>query len=144
MQHARARPAVSAAALGGWRKSAVRLRWSGFEGESGLTEESGDETGPVLNAPEPVPDCRRQLVQTAEFKAELFEQLARRSALAEAASDLPVSVRDISEGELVTWGVPCSSATSTRLQICYTKVARVAGRMLRGVDDCVENADRGG
>jgi len=44
-----------------------------------------------------------RIVELSGFKAELFEQLARRSTLAEAASELPAGARDISEGELLTW-----------------------------------------
>jgi SNF2 family DNA or RNA helicase len=43
------------------------------------------------------------IVELSGFKAELFEQLARRSTLAEAASELPAGTRDVSEGELLTW-----------------------------------------
>jgi superfamily II DNA or RNA helicase len=43
------------------------------------------------------------IVELSGFKAELFEQLARRSALAEAASDLPDGTRDVREGELLAW-----------------------------------------
>jgi superfamily II DNA or RNA helicase len=43
------------------------------------------------------------IVRLSGFKAELFEQLARRSALAEAASELPAGTRDVGEGELLSW-----------------------------------------
>jgi SNF2 family DNA or RNA helicase len=43
------------------------------------------------------------VVQLSGFKAELFNQLARRSALAEAASELPAGTRDVAEGELLEW-----------------------------------------
>jgi SNF2 family DNA or RNA helicase len=43
-----------------------------------------------------------RVVQLSGFKAELFEQLARRSTLAEASS-LPAGVREVSEGELLAW-----------------------------------------
>lgn len=36
-------------------------------------------------------------------KAELFNQLARRSTLAEEASELPAGARDVTEGELLEW-----------------------------------------
>jgi len=44
-----------------------------------------------------------RVVQLSGFKAELFEQLARRSSLAEAASEVPGGVRDVNEGELLAW-----------------------------------------
>jgi SNF2 family DNA or RNA helicase len=44
-----------------------------------------------------------RVVQLSGFKVELFEQIARPSALAEAASELPVSVRDVNDGELLVW-----------------------------------------
>lgn len=44
-----------------------------------------------------------RVVQLSGFKAELFEQLARRSSLAEAASHVPVGVQDVNEGELLAW-----------------------------------------
>jgi SNF2 family DNA or RNA helicase len=44
-----------------------------------------------------------RIVELSGFKAELFDQLARRSTLAEAASKLPAGTRDVSEGELLTW-----------------------------------------
>lgn len=45
-----------------------------------------------------------RIVQLSGLKAELFDQLARRSVLAEAASaELPGSVRDVREGELLEW-----------------------------------------
>lgn len=44
-----------------------------------------------------------RVVQLSGFKAELFDQLARHSVLADAASDLPAGVRDVSEGELLAW-----------------------------------------
>jgi SNF2 family DNA or RNA helicase len=44
-----------------------------------------------------------RIVELSGFKAELFDQLARRSTLAEAASELPAGTRDVSEGELLTW-----------------------------------------
>ncbi len=56
MQYATARPAVSAAALGGRREPVVRLRWSGLEGEFGLAEESGNEPGLALDAGEAAAD----------------------------------------------------------------------------------------
>lgn len=45
-----------------------------------------------------------RVVQLSGFKAELFEQLARRSSLAEAASEMPPGVRNVNEDELFTWG----------------------------------------
>jgi superfamily II DNA or RNA helicase len=44
-----------------------------------------------------------QIVELSGFKAKLFEQLARRSTLAEAASELPAGTRDVGEGELLSW-----------------------------------------
>ena len=44
-----------------------------------------------------------RVVQLSGFKAELFEQLARRSALAEAASEVPADMRDVDEHELLAW-----------------------------------------
>jgi SNF2 family DNA or RNA helicase len=44
-----------------------------------------------------------KIVELSSFKAELFNQLARRSTLAEAAADLPMGTRDVSENELLTW-----------------------------------------
>jgi SNF2 family DNA or RNA helicase len=44
------------------------------------------------------------IVQLTNYKAELFTQLARRSALAEAASELPANVHDAAESELLQWG----------------------------------------
>ena len=41
------------------------LRGSGFEAESGLAEEPGNEVGPVLDAPEPVRDSRGELADGA-------------------------------------------------------------------------------
>jgi hypothetical protein len=38
------------------------------------------------------------------FEAELFDQLARRSTLAEAAGKLPAGVQDVNESELLDWG----------------------------------------
>ena len=35
--------------------------------------------------------------------AELFDQLARHSVLADATSELPADVRDVNEAELLTW-----------------------------------------
>ena len=43
------------------------------------------------------------IVELSGFKTELFEQLARRSTLAEAATERPAGTRDVSEGELLTW-----------------------------------------
>jgi SNF2 family DNA or RNA helicase len=45
-----------------------------------------------------------RVVQLSGFKAELFEQLAHRSSLAEAASEMSAGVRDVNEGELLAWG----------------------------------------
>jgi SNF2-related domain len=45
-----------------------------------------------------------RIVQLTNFKAELFELLARRSILADAAAELPIDVRDVSESELLAWG----------------------------------------
>jgi SNF2 family DNA or RNA helicase len=44
-----------------------------------------------------------RVVQLSGFKTELFDQLARDSVLADAASELPVGVRDVNEGELLAW-----------------------------------------
>lgn len=44
-----------------------------------------------------------RIVKLSGFKAELFKQLARRSTLAEAASELPAETRDVREGELLNW-----------------------------------------
>jgi len=44
-----------------------------------------------------------RIVELSGFKTELFDQLARRSVLAEAASELPVGVHDVHEGELLAW-----------------------------------------
>lgn len=45
-----------------------------------------------------------RVVELSGFKAELFDQVARHSALADAASELPVNVHDVNEGELLAWG----------------------------------------
>jgi SNF2 family DNA or RNA helicase len=45
-----------------------------------------------------------RVVQLSGFKADLFEQLARYSTLAEAAGELPAGVHDVHEGELLAWG----------------------------------------
>jgi SNF2 family DNA or RNA helicase len=44
-----------------------------------------------------------RVVQLSGFKAELFDQLARPSVLADAASELPVGVSDVNEGDLLAW-----------------------------------------
>jgi SNF2 family DNA or RNA helicase len=44
-----------------------------------------------------------RIVQLSGFKAELFDQLARRSALAEAAGKLSAGVQDVNESELLDW-----------------------------------------
>jgi SNF2 family DNA or RNA helicase len=44
-----------------------------------------------------------RVVQLSGFKAELFNQLARYSVLADAASELPAGVREVDEGELLAW-----------------------------------------
>jgi SNF2 family DNA or RNA helicase len=44
-----------------------------------------------------------RVVQLSGFKAELFDQLARHSVLADATSELPSDVRDVNEAELLTW-----------------------------------------
>jgi superfamily II DNA or RNA helicase len=44
-----------------------------------------------------------RIVELSGFKTELFDQLARRSVLAEAASELPVGMHDVNEGELLAW-----------------------------------------
>ena len=49
------------------------------------------------------PSIDEHVVQLSGFKAKLFNQLARRSALAEAASELPAGTRDVTEGELLEW-----------------------------------------
>ena len=45
-----------------------------------------------------------RIVELSGFKAVLFDQIARRSSLAEAASGLPDTVHDVGEGELLDWG----------------------------------------
>jgi hypothetical protein len=44
-----------------------------------------------------------RVVQLSGFKAELFDQLARHSVLADAVSEPPADVRDVKEGELLAW-----------------------------------------
>jgi superfamily II DNA or RNA helicase len=44
-----------------------------------------------------------RIVQLSGFKAELFDQLARHSVLADAASELPADVHDVNEGDLLAW-----------------------------------------
>jgi SNF2-related domain len=46
-----------------------------------------------------------RVVKISGFKANLFEQLARHSSLAQAAAaELPAGIRDVHEGELLAWG----------------------------------------
>jgi SNF2 family DNA or RNA helicase len=44
-----------------------------------------------------------RIVELSGFKAELFDELARRSSLAEAASELPGGTQDVNENELFKW-----------------------------------------
>jgi hypothetical protein len=56
------------------------LRWFGFDAESGLSQESVDEGGPVLDALEPVLDDRGELVHVADGEVPrpffIFDQAA--------------------------------------------------------------------
>jgi superfamily II DNA or RNA helicase len=45
-----------------------------------------------------------RIVQLSGFKAELFDQLARRSALAEAVGRLSAGMQDVNESEILDWG----------------------------------------
>jgi hypothetical protein len=44
-----------------------------------------------------------RVVQLSGFKAELLDQLTRPSVLIDAASELPVGVSDVNEGDLLAW-----------------------------------------